>query len=87
MSLPLPMWGWLWIVNGFVSPSMIQELLTDIEIASDEDARFVAAGWKGVGTTGMLAIEFDGELLLGIHGAGYDFYAAHWEPLYDALDL
>lgn len=29
----------------------------------------------------------DGGLYIGIDGAGYDFYEAHWEPLYDAMGL
>jgi len=38
-----------------------------------------------VGSTGILAHEVDGFLLLGINGAGYGFYESHWEPLYQAL--
>lgn len=29
----------------------------------------------------------DGDIYIGIDGAGYDFYAAHWMPLYDAMGL
>ena len=29
----------------------------------------------------------DGDIFIGIDGAGYDFYEAHWTPLYDAMGL
>lgn len=29
----------------------------------------------------------EGDIYIGIDGAGYDFYSAHWEPLYDAMGL
>ena len=34
---------------------------------------------------GSTAVDCDGELVLGINGAGYDFYSDHWSKLYDAL--
>ena len=46
---------------------------------------FADAGWQEVADTGIYAIEIDGELILGIDGAGYDFYTNHWAKLYDAL--
>ena len=51
----------------------------------DEDCAFADSGWQEVGDTGILAREFDGHLLLGINGAGYDFYERHWMTLYRAL--
>lgn len=50
-----------------------------------EEAFFSADGWMAVGDTGILAIEFDGYLLLGINGAGYSFHDSHWSRLYDEL--
>lgn len=39
-----------------------------------------------VAELGFTIIHHDDELWgLGIDGAGYDFYSAHWEPLYDLL--
>lgn len=29
----------------------------------------------------------EAEIFIGIDGAGYDFYEAHWTPLYDAMGL
>jgi len=51
----------------------------------DEDAMLADSGWEAVGGTGIIAREFDGHILLGVNGAGYDFYESHWEPLYRAL--
>jgi hypothetical protein len=51
----------------------------------DEDCHLADSGWQRVGDTGILAREFDGNILLGINGAGYDFYESHWTPLYLAL--
>jgi hypothetical protein len=50
-----------------------------------EDYWLSAAGWENVGDTGIIARKFDGHLLLGINGAGYDFYESHWISLYQAL--
>lgn len=51
----------------------------------DEDCALADSGWEAVGTTGLIAREFDGHLLLGVNGAGYDFFESHWIPLYKAL--
>jgi hypothetical protein len=51
----------------------------------DEDAFLADSGWEDVGGTGLIAREFDGQLLLGVNGAGYSFYDSHWRRLYEAL--
>ena len=83
--VPLPMWGTLFLPQNSCDVANIGKLLRDLRVESDDDATFAAAGWQEVARTGILAREFDDELLLGIHGAGYDFYEAHWSGLYDAL--
>ena len=84
--LLLPMWGTLFIPKDAADRRNMERLLCPIEASNEEDEEFANAGWQAVAGTGILAIEFDGELLLGIHGAGYDFYEHHWAKLYDALD-
>ena len=84
-QVPLPMWGWLFVVNELADAGNIEKLLRQIEEEDEESQSFAAAGWRQVDETGIYAIEFDDELILGIHGAGYDFYSHHWSPLYDAL--
>jgi len=64
----------------------IRDTLTRLQHADSNELLAMATdGWRAVADTGMLARDFDDELLLGVHGCGYDFFEAHWEPLYDAL--
>lgn len=51
----------------------------------DEECQLDDDGWQKVGKTGLIAREFDGHLILAINGGGYDFYDAHWIPLYREL--
>ena len=81
--LPLPMWGWFWIVEDSADVHNIETLLRRLDPAGDEE--LYESEWQRIVDTGIYAIEFDGELVLGINGAGYSFYGHHWEPLYDAL--
>lgn len=62
-----------------------QAVIDEWRESQDEDAFLADSGWQDVGGTGLIAREFDGRLLLGINGAGYDFYESHWVPLYLAL--
>ena len=52
-----------------------------------EDAYLADSGWEDVGGTGFVAREIDGELVLGVNGAGYSFLDSHWVRLYDELEL
>ncbi|MCA9068800.1 MAG: hypothetical protein KDA84_07755 [Planctomycetaceae bacterium] len=85
--IALPMWGTLFAPNNPADVSNITNLLKKFEpnIDNDEMATLALSGWQEVADTGIYAREFDDELLLGIHGAGYDFYDHHWSKLYDAL--
>jgi hypothetical protein len=53
--------------------------------SGSEDAALFCYGWRDVGKTGFVAREIDGNLVLGVNGAGYSFDEAHWLPLYLAL--
>lgn len=47
------------------------------------DARWITDNAEAIARLGFTVIYEDGELFaLGIDGAGYDFYEAHWIPLY-----
>jgi hypothetical protein len=74
------MWGTMFLVNDPVDKRRIQALLQPVEDEEDE-----LYGTQEVGDTGISAFDIDGELVLGINGAGYDFYEHHWIPLYEAL--
>lgn len=77
-----PMWGTVFMPTDSIDIRNIEKLLRPIS----DDPTVTTTGWDEVGDTGIYAIECDGELVLGIDGAGYDFYTDHWSKLYDALD-
>ncbi len=83
--LPLPMWGTLFIPKESMDIRNIKKLMQPIKADIDELKSMRNAGWQEVADTGIYAITFDDELLLGIHGTGYDFYSQHWSKLYDTL--
>jgi hypothetical protein len=74
------MWGTMFLVTNPVDIQRIRSLLKPVTDEEDE-----LYGSYEVADTGISAFEIDGELVLGIHGAGYDFYEHHWIPLYEAL--
>ena len=76
----VPMWGTCFIVDSPHDVQRIKNLF--LKNVPDDDC---FPDWHSVGETGFLGRELDGEMVLAIEGAGYCFYAHHWEPLYDAL--
>lgn len=83
--LPLPMWGTVFMPTDSADVTRIERLLRPIDVSDEDDQLFADSGWREIADTGIYAVEFDDELLLGIHGAGYSFYDHHWSKLYDAL--
>jgi hypothetical protein len=84
-SFPLPMWTSVFMPGNARDEANIRLLLRTMDVESDEERSLAEFGWQEIDGTGMIAREFDGELLFGIHGAGYDFLETHWSRLYDAL--
>lgn len=61
---------------------------TWFEIADSFAYRMIEEKANEVADIGFTLIYHDDELWgLGINGAGYDFYGAHWIPLYDLLGM
>ncbi|TWT60970.1 hypothetical protein [Rubinisphaera italica] len=80
----VPIWGTVFLPTNSIDVQNIEEMLKPI--AQEEDSgEYIGGEWQEVGDTGILAAECDGELILGINGAGYDFYTDHWAKLYNAL--
>lgn len=91
----LPMWGTVWVAGD--NKGCFEDLMKEYDLENEKDeekliedegeecATLIFDGWRELGDSGVFAREFDDELLIGIHGAGYNFYDAHWEPLYDAV--
>lgn len=66
-----PMWGWMWTFKNGSDEQWARE---NLNIVSE-------CGFK------IYEDEEDGTLYLGINGCGYDFYQAHWIPLYEERGL
>lgn len=66
------MWGWLWQFGDSADDYWLEEL-DGIRIMSECGFRIYEHEEWGY--------------FFGIDGAGYDFYEAHWEPLYRARGL
>lgn len=68
----LPMWGTLWAFSDSCDDYWIEEL----------------DGLQAMANCGFRIYEQeDYTYIFGIDGAGYDFYEAHWLPLYEARGL
>lgn len=70
-ELILPSWNTMWLIK---EPIMEEFILNNIKKVSD------------LGFTIYKSEEHDC-LILGIDGGGYDFYEAHWIPLYNLQGL
>lgn len=67
----LPMWGYLWTFDTRL----------DDDWTRDNLALVASCGFR------IFEDQETGDIFLGIDGAGYDFYEAHWIPLYRARGL
>lgn len=68
----LPMWGTLWAFSDSCEEYWLEEL----------------DGLQAMANCGFRVYEQeDYGYIFGIDGAGYDFYEAHWLPLYEARGL
>lgn len=68
----LPMWGTLWSFGNSADDYWLEEL----------------GGVRLMSECGFRVFEFyDIGYFFGIDGAGYDFFSAHWLPLYEARGL
>lgn len=67
----LPMWGWFWTFNNSLDEDWVRENLVTVA-----ECGFRIYEYQDTGT-----------IYLGIDGAGYNFYDAHWIPLYKARGL
>ena len=75
-----PMWGTMFMVNDSVDKRNILALQ---HTNQDKDSQFY--GYQEIADIGLYVFMIDGEIVLGIDGAGYDFFESHWTPLYDLL--
>jgi len=78
------MWGWMFVVSNSVDRSRIEKHLHPVEDEDDE-----MHGTLQVADLNLYAWYIgpadDHELVLGIHGAGWNFYDGVWDELYNLL--
>ena len=67
----LPMWGWMWTFDCRLDEGWARD---NADILAD-------CGFR------TYEDQETGDIYIGIDGAGYDFYAEHWIPLYKARGL
>lgn len=80
--IPLPIWGTAFLVTNREHKAIIKATLRDIENDAEDS---LSDCWFAVGDTGFVALELDDQMFLGVDGAGYCFYKAHWEPLFKLI--
>lgn len=68
----LPMWGWMWQFSDSCDDWWLEE--------RDGVEKMSECGFR-------VYVHDEFGYFFGIDGAGYDFYEAHWEPLYKARGL
>ena len=94
----LPMWRTMWIVDDMIGQRLMQnaaevrpcaEHTDDYDADCEECASYneeLEGAYRIAGTAAYL-YEVDDQYVLGVHGAGWDFFEGVWEPLYDLLGL
>ena len=84
--IAMPMYGYLFLIDDKSVEAAVQRKLTEFDFGEDiERQRLIDCGWRVIRSTGLFALSLDDRILIGIDGVGYDFFQAHWEPLYDLL--
>lgn len=71
----LPMWGTMWAFGDSIDNDWLEG-----EFGNDGLALMADCGFR-------IYQSDDYGYVFGIDGAGYDFFEAHWEPLYDARGM
>lgn len=86
-----PMWGTMFIVDEHIGSSLTTATTQDEDEAQpffDEEMAGAEVVLDSDGdATSMYLYEVDGEYLIGVHAAGFNFYDGVWDGLYDALGL
>jgi hypothetical protein len=81
--IPLPIWSSVFLANNPEHHAIIKALLREIE--DDGEDASLKEFWYRVGDTGFITCQVEGRIFLGVDGAGYCFYKAHWEPLFELI--
>lgn len=91
----LPMWGTMWFIDDVWGEKLHKDARIMEEYEEGKDEELYDEEMEGErcildengNTTPLFIYEIEGEYLLGVHGAGYNFYHGVWDKLYDTLQL
>lgn len=87
----LPMWGTMWQIENYWGEKLIAKAhIMDAYTNEDDDEEMT--GEHNVRdihdqATAVYVYEIDGRHLIGVHGAGWDFYDGVWDMLYDLYGM
>ena len=89
-----PMWGTMWFVQfdswgeKLMKSSHVVEV-GDVDYTEEMEGacNFVYTDEHGTHSTAIYVYEIEGQYLIGVHGAGWDFYDGVWDKLYDFFGL
>lgn len=97
-----PMWGTMWIVDEYIGKPLMEKsiLFVDPSECENHDADTTCQACeeeemrgahcitdKNGETTRAFIYEIDGQYLIGVHGAGWNFYDGVWDEIYNALGM
>lgn len=93
-----PMWGTMWIVDNHTGEQLMKashsvysslDEATEAEPSGDPQDYVdeEMGGALKIADTAAFIYEIDGQYVVGINGAGWDFYNGVWNKLYDLLGL
>lgn len=77
-----PMWGYMFLVDGWLGRRLDRHAAT---LSEADDAEM--AGERQIAGTPAFLYLLDGRWMIGVHAAGWDFYDGVWDVLYDLLGL
>ncbi len=88
-----PMWGTMWLVDDYIGEKLMEAsvmMTTSDECENHDkdtncdtcDTEEMAGAYNIKGTSAYI-YDIDGQYVVGIHGAGWNFYQGVWDALYD----
>lgn len=82
----LPMWGTMWLVNDYVGTKLSRHAVTmSADCGDDYDEEMEGERWiKG---TAAYLYRIENQWVVGVNGAGWNFYEGVWDVIYDLLGL
>lgn len=87
----LPMWGTMWQIDGYRGEQLMDKAHVMNPQTNEGDDEEMAGAYNVRDiygqATAVYVYEIDGRYLIGVHGAGWDFYDGVWDMLYDVYGM